>query len=177
MKALIGQHCQAFAANWWSLQDSVGGVPERRHFDPGTIKPALPFILLHDLGIEGRSTLRLIGTAIAERYGFDPTGRDYLEFVSPGRRETAYHELIKTATHPCGMRVVVECLYESGKTTVGESVGFPFTGREGQPMMMFCDQLIEEPGYDMNQSEEPLDIHTIRERDYIDIGFGSPPAD
>lgn len=174
---LKGDLCRSFARYWWHLRDQCGGVPDKSAFDPGQVKPALPMILLHDLGTPGKSVLRLIGTAIAERYGFDATGHDYLEFVSPERRETAYHELIKTASHPCGMRILIECSYKSGKTTVGESIGFPFKGRDGHKLMMFCDQLIDAPRLDLNQREEPLQFHTVRERDYVDIGFGEPKPD
>lgn len=172
---LITEQPSRFHAYWWTLRDGCGDrVPDWTEMDPAAIKPALPFVLLHDLGTPDSSIIRLAGTAMVDRYGFDPTGRNYLDFVSEDRRETAYRELIRTSTHPCGMRVVVEVRYVSGKRTVAESLGYPFTGRNGQPLMMFVDEMTEEPVHDLDQRSKPMEVFLVRERDYVDVGFGTP---
>ncbi|WP_416897684.1 MAG: PAS domain-containing protein [Minwuia sp.] len=171
---LTGELCWLFHSYWWRLRDACGGVPPRRDFDPAEIKAALPFIVLHDMGEPGKSIMRLCGTGIAERFGLDPTGRDYMEFVSEERRPSAYRELITTASHPCGMRIIIEARYRSGRRTLAESIGYPLTGSKGQPMMLFVDQLIERLAPDLNQRAQPLAIFEVRERDYVDIGLGVP---
>ncbi|WP_417513294.1 PAS domain-containing protein [Minwuia sp.] len=172
---LIGAHCRRHHDYWWELRARSGdAIPTRGMFDPAQVKTVLPFVLLHDLSQPDKSILRLIGTAISERFGFDPTGRDYLEFVSEDRRATAYRALWNTATQPCGMRVVIEARYRSGKRTVGESMGYPLTGSRGQPLMMFVDELIEKDVHDLDQRAQPLDLFHVRERDFVDVGFGVP---
>jgi len=174
--AFCSPRCQALSDYWWNLRaETPDSVPNRLMIDPGQIKPLLPYLLIHDLAIPGKSVLRLVGTAIAARFGRDPTGRDYLDFVSPERQADAYHHLHATATHPCGMRVINHARYQSGKWTVAEAVGFPLCHHgNGSPMMLFLDDLVEEAQYDMNQRERPVALFHIPEREYLDVGFGVP---
>lgn len=174
--AFRSPRCQALCDYWWNLRaETPDGVPTRAMIDPGQIKPLLPYLLIHDLATPGKSVLRLVGTAIAERFGLDPTGRDYMDFVSPERQADAYHHLHATATHPCGMRVINHARYQSGKWTVAEAVGYPLRHHNtGAPMMLFLDDLVEEAQYDMNQRERPVELFHIPEREYLDVGFGVP---
>lgn len=174
--AFRSARCQALSDYWWNLRaETPDSVPTRAMIDPGQIKPLLPYLLIHDLATPGMSILRLVGTAIAERFGVDPTGRNYLDFVSPERQADAYQHLYSTATHPCGMRVINRARYQSGKWTVAEAVGFPLRHHSsGTPMMLFVDDLVEEVQYDMDQRERPVEMFHIPERDYLDVGFGVP---
>jgi hypothetical protein len=174
--AFRSPRCQALSDYWWNLRaETPDGVPTRAMIDPGQIKPLLPYLLIHDLATLGKSILRLVGTAIAERFGLDPTGRDYLDFVSPERKADAYHHLHCTANHPCGMRVINRAHYLSGKRTVAEAVGFPLRHHNsGAPLMLFLDDLVEAPQYDLNPRERPVELFHVPERDYLDVGFGVP---
>lgn len=168
--------CQALSDYWWNLRAEIpDGVPTRAMIDPGQIKPLLPHLLIHDLGVPGKSLLRLVGTAVADRLGLDPTGRDYLDFVSPDRKAEAYHHLIRTATHPCGMRVINQVRYVSGMWTMAEAVGFPIRHHNtGAPMLLFLHDLIGEEQSDLEQRKRPVEQFEIPEREYLDVGFGVP---
>lgn len=168
--------CQAFSDYWHTLKCRVpDGVPTRSMLDPSAIKPLLPYLLLHDLATPGKSMLRLVGTAITARLGLDPTGSDYLELVNASRRETAYRQLITIATHPCGMRSINGVRYISGKQTTAESVGLPLRrDRDGTPMLLFLDDPIEDPEFDLDPREQEVDVFKVTDRSYIDIGFGVP---
>lgn len=177
---LVSPLCRQFHDYWWSLHrpDAARSVPLRSAVDPACIKPVLPYILLHELAQPGKSMLRLVGTAITERLDFDPTGHDYLDYVSDARKSEAYDTLSRTAHHPCGMRVVMETRYRGGKRTVAESLGYPLVGRRlGRRvvMMMFVDDLIEPVAHELLVHERRLEYFNARERDYIDIGYGVPP--
>ncbi len=170
------ERCRAFSEYWWSLNREVpDGIPTRSMIDPSRIKPLLPYLLLHDLAEPGRSMIRLVGTAITQRIGFDPTGRDYLELVNESRRQSAYRQLITIAEHPCGMRNINQVRYKSGKHTTSEAVGFPLRhARDGTPMLLFVDDPIEPPEYDLDPRAQEVDVFKLAEREYIDVGFGVP---
>jgi len=174
--AFRSPRCQALSDYWWNLRaETPDDVPTRAMIDPGQIKPLLPYLVIHDLATPGKSVLRLVGTAIAARFGVDPTGRNYLDFVSSERQAEAYHHLYSTATHPCGMRVINHARYQSGKWTIAESVGFPLRHHNtGGPLMLFLDDLVEEENYDLEQRRRPVELFHIPERDYLDVGFGVP---
>ncbi len=174
--AFRSPRCQALSDYWWNLRaETPGDVPTRAMIDPGQIKPLLPYLVIHDLATPGKSVLRLVGTAIAARFGADPTGRIYLDFVSSERQAEAYHHLYSTATHPCGMRVINHARYQSGKWTIAEAVGFPLRHHNtGGPLMLFLDDLVEEENYDLDQRRRPVELFHIPERDYLDVGFGVP---
>ncbi|MCZ4281273.1 PAS domain-containing protein [Kiloniella laminariae] len=171
----LSPRCQLFHDYWWRLKESSEQiVPHKSDFNPAAIKPVLPYVLLHDLTIPGKSLLRLVGTAIVDRMGIDATGRDYLDFVSPERRDKAYHHLQTTSSLPCGMRVVIEGRYQSGRVNVSETVGYPLEATGEAPrFMIFVDDIVETMEY-QDVSDKQLEYYRVRRRDYIDIGAGIP---
>ncbi len=170
---------QALSEYWHGLKSTLpDSVPTRSMLDPSAIKPLLPYLLLHDLATPGKSMLRLVGTAITERLGLDPTGRDYLELVNVSRRPSAYRLLITLAIHPCGVRLINEIRYMSGKRTTSEAVGFPLRhDRDGTPMLLFIDDPIEAPEFDLDPREQAVDVYRISDLELIDVGFGIPNLD
>ncbi|WP_421779475.1 PAS domain-containing protein [Kiloniella litopenaei] len=170
--------CQRLHDYWWELKYSCGQtVPKKSDFNPAAIKDILSHILIHDLSKPGQSLLRLAGTGIVDRLGFDPTGRDYVEFVAEDRRDAAYNELYKVASFPCGMRVILEGRYQSGLVHISESVGYPLCSDSGDyHFLVFIDDVLE--NIERHQSpDKQLNYSKVNQRDYIDIGFGTPLSD
>lgn len=165
--------CRAFAAYWGSLPRTPGGVPRRRDFDPCALPSLLPHMLIHDLSDPANSVLRLVGTRIVERLGFDPTGRSYLSLVPEERRPSALACLRAMADLPCGMHVVIEWGYSNGFRQEGESFGLPFTTEAGGTHLIFVDMPIDRSFYDPKQSGT-LAALGVRDRTYIDLGAGVP---
>ncbi|WP_120498389.1 PAS domain-containing protein [Kiloniella sp. EL199] len=170
--------CQRLHDYWWELKYSSGQtVPRKSDFNPAAIKNILSHILIHDLSTLGKSILRLVGTGITNRLGFDPTGRDYSEFVAKDRKGDAYKELYKVASFPCGMRAILEGYYESGLVHVSESVGYPLSSDKGDyHFLVFIDDVIEKIEWHQREDKQ-LYYNKVRQRDYIDIGFGTPLQD
>lgn len=170
------ERCRALSEYWQSLQrEAADGVPTRSMLDPSAIKPLLPYLVLHDLATPGKSIMRLVGTAITQRIGLDPTGRNYLELVNKSRRASAYLYLNTIANHPCGMRNINEVRYMSGKHTTAEAVGLPLRhDRNGTPLLLFLDDPIEEAEFDLDPREQAVDVYKLTEREFIDVGFGVP---
>lgn len=71
--------------SYWLRKRGRRAIPDRRDIDPLEMGAALlPHLAMLDLENEGRrARYRLVGTALVERYGRDPTGL-YLEEVISG---------------------------------------------------------------------------------------------
>jgi hypothetical protein len=82
---------------YWSQRRGQRRMPDRRDIDPLALGPKLlPHIGLMDV-IDGgaRMRYRLLGTAIVERWGNDPTGR-YMDEVMSGTYAAFIHSLYRT---------------------------------------------------------------------------------
>ncbi len=82
----------AVLAPLWRYWDTKRGrrrMPLRREIDPGEIPRLLPHLQLVE-HVEGRGfRYRLCGSAIAQGYGFDATGKFTHEILSPARHAIA----------------------------------------------------------------------------------------
>lgn len=171
----IGEIGKAWLEHWWSLPRQ-GLVPLRADFDPSRVPRLLPYLEMHDLRQPGVSRLRLVGTRVAERYGRDPTGRDYLNFVAPERRAEALAGLTIPCRHPCGMRVEMTNTFEFGARMRIEAVGLPFRyDAAGGPMMLFTDVVVGEAPPSWTDPGR-LVSYILHDRHFIDIGAGIPAA-
>lgn len=70
-------HCSLRTAaiyRYWSKKKCGQKLPRRQDIDPLEMKPWLPGIVLVDVAEPRRITYRLVGTAVCQHRGFDPTG-------------------------------------------------------------------------------------------------------
>lgn len=178
MVTFRSHQCRSLYDYWLGLPKPAGAVlPLKSALDPTAIPRLLPRVVLHDLRQPGRSIIRLAGTGIVAQYRFDPTGHDYITYVAPERRSSALGELIKVACHPCGMKVLIEQVNASGKGVLSEAVGFPFEADDGGGrFLLFVDEALDQPNY-YDPPSQPLEVLSVHERLYIDIGAGIPPAE
>lgn len=72
-------------ADYWVSLPKVDSVPLREVFDPRDLKSILPTFEIHDMRHPERVEVRLSGTELADRYGVDITGTNYLDIVDPKR--------------------------------------------------------------------------------------------
>lgn len=88
----------ARALNYWNSLREGDRLPARRNLRPRDIVDILPHIVLNDVvpGAPDRYRYRLVGTRVAEYYGFDPTGR-MLDEVAGGE----FHDSVVRAFARC----------------------------------------------------------------------------
>ncbi len=169
----VTEGSRAWAAHWMSLPRE-GTVPLRPVFDPLAVPRLLPSMLICDLCEPGIVRIRLMGTSMVSSFGFDPTGRDYLDLVDPARRQAAYAGFTVPAGHPCGMRVLGENRYESGRTLTVETAGFPFRRDDGAGMqMVFVGTRVDATAGNWPNYGATVSFH-VYEREFIDICAGVP---
>jgi hypothetical protein len=78
MSEVFLDHCSLRTAaiyRYWSKKKCGRKFPRRQDIDPLEMKPWLPGLVLVDVKPPRQITYRVVGTAVCQHRGFDPTGR------------------------------------------------------------------------------------------------------
>lgn len=132
--------------------------------------------ILYDFTNRDQLIYRVVGEEIKARFGFNPDGRSYLEFVAPERRASALEAFQHCADTPCAMHVRIRQHFESGRRALCEVVGVPLADNPGEATaryLLFVDKLVEDE--DVRVGERGVMLYAqIVSRCFVDIGFGVP---
>lgn len=163
--------------DYWSRLPAPGGVPDVADFKPTAIARWLPDTTIAEICSPTAAYYRLAGTRVAERMGHDPTGVNMLDLVAENFRAEASRDLHEVVFRPCGLYILYENTYSSGRVSTIESLYLPL-----RPPASACPRIVA-----MHAPEETLDYRTprrlsllaatVREIVWIDIGFGTPAGD
>jgi hypothetical protein len=80
MQAPLELHRDLYA--YWDVKRAVRRMPARADIDPSEIRSLLPHFTLVEV-VEGRFRFRLVGTAVTDAFGRDPTGTFIGSNVTP----------------------------------------------------------------------------------------------
>jgi len=149
------------------------GVPAKAALDLAPVAAMLGDAALVAIGPRERCVYRVVGENLKDRIGFDPTGKNYYDFVPEIRRAYARRAMNMVVDRPMGFRADIEQVYSSGEALTIESFGLPLAADEPgiDGFILFSDaaqtrwQRREEPGRRL------LGANVVR-RDLIDLGFG-----
>lgn len=155
-----------------------GAIPAKNGLDVAAFAAVLPHVVLCAVTLGGPCAYRLAGQIMQERVGFNPVGRDYYEFVPPGRRDAARAAMETAITVPCGFRALVEQSYSRGLTRRVEALGLPLSSTEARVdgFLIFADSMLGGPDPLADPGRTWLGADLIR-RDWIDLGFGIGAAE
>jgi len=165
---------KAFAEHWLSLRgDNM--LPHVDDFFPEDVPKLLSSFVMYDLESPDMIRIRLAGSSILSRHGFNSTGTNYLDLVDKKRRKKASQAFWLLANQPCAMRVVLEHRYKSGLIAHTEALGMPMAVPEGAaPRLYYTGEEIENEWRDrMEEPGKSVYLGVVR-RDFIDIGAGIP---
>ncbi len=170
---LRAEHTRELLKHWLHIAgDAV--VPWKSSLDPSAIKASLPYLLIYEMHNRTDIRYRLFGTALYRAFGKDLTGRNYLDYVGPDRREATSERLFTVTGQPCGLYSRIVGPAGSGVLGLYESVGLPLRAPDGSiRFSVHISQLVErglksQGAYD--------DLLTVRESAFLDIGAGIPDA-
>jgi len=167
---------QAYAA-YWNALPKVGLIPPRSSFDPADLPSILPGFAVHEFVSPDNILVRLSGSAVVERFGYEMTGKNYLSNFESSRQHKVYDALSRIIDCPCGLLVHVRMFRESGVTIDYEVLGFPFRSEHGiANLAIYHTETLNSrpklaPPDDRRKDSLPL------RRMYIDIGAGIPNWD
>jgi len=172
---VVSDRARAFGRHYETLL-APGRLPLRSEFDVTRLAPIIESFVVLELEPDA-VRIRLAGGHEVARYGFEVTGRDYLDFVPPWRRAAAYAGFLPMARTPCGMRTLIVSQRSSGRVVANEALGLPFrSDRTGAVHLVFQSNDLAEPAPRFGEPDT-LEVHLdVPERRYIDVGFGAPAA-
>jgi hypothetical protein len=122
-----------FHAYYGALQKQTSlMIPPRAALSPRDARAFLPYLCIQEVRSPEVVVLRLVGTVIVNRMGFDPSGRNMFEPMTVEQRSESWQHIQALLTKPCGSALLVNEPYEN-KTVPCEVVSFPFADQTGTP--------------------------------------------
>lgn len=162
-----------FADYWFSLP-KTDLIPSRRDFDALDVWKMLPNFVMHDMIGPDNIRVRLVGTDVVARYGYEITGKNYLDIIPPETRAHVSERLFQIINRPCGMVVHLRQTRNTGSAYINESVGFPLRGNDGKAsIVVYQANTLYDP-IEFEAEPGPLINMRAQRRRYIDIGAGTP---
>ena len=172
--AFRSERSRLFASRYTDLTGR-GDVPARSALLPETMPRILSSFVILEVEGPGVVRFRLAGTREVDRYGFEVTGRNYIDFVPQARRKAAFAAFLTMDVHPCGMYALIRSQSAAGRVSLNEAIGFPFrSDRTGRIHLVFQSNDVEVDSR-RGLAVDPLAAHsTVLDRRFIDVGFGAP---
>ncbi|MEQ8736533.1 MAG: PAS domain-containing protein [Rhodospirillaceae bacterium] len=155
----------------WRLMQVDKGVPRLSTFLNRPISSLQPHVNIVDAISPSDIRSRLIGTALAENFGTDPTGENILDFMSASDGQILSDLVFKMIAQPCGVEMKGQVVSASGALMRSRSLGFPL--RRNTPdaqCIVWLNQIDKAYGY----GEETAQIGGLELVRWIDVGSGVP---
>jgi len=161
--------------NYWKNLPREGLLPNSKSFLPEDIPQMLPFITIYELVSRDFIKFKLAGTSIDQRDGAGRTGDNYLDQVAPQRRQKAADAFWAFYNQPCAMRVLLELHVSTERKFLVEGLGLPMlSDTSSHPIVYYSNYEVEDASHSFNLNDQKLELITVRQRDFIDIGAGVP---
>jgi hypothetical protein len=99
-RAPISHHLDLY--RYWLSKRGGRAMPARSDIDPADIPALLPYLCILDKA-DGRFRFRLVGSAVAQQFGHDLTGRFVGSYTGPPERaatQQAIYDRVFTRAHP-----------------------------------------------------------------------------
>ncbi|SMF32590.1 PAS domain-containing protein [Tistlia consotensis] len=136
---LIGTTRQLLA--YWLGKVGDRGMPRKSEIDPTEIPALLPYLLVFERRAPDSFSVRLAGTAVVQRLGFDPTGHPVLDVIAPAARAPIRRALNRILDEPCGLLAHVRDRYASGREVIVEVLRLPLSSEAGEPRFILCSTI------------------------------------
>lgn len=169
--------CRALAEGYAAMAAAAGGVPAKRGFDPTLVGPALAHLSLMEVRGAGLCVYRLVGEALKDRLGFDPTGRDYYALLPPERRAAAARAHLMAVGVPCGFRCDIRQGFADGTARDVEAAAFPLISEEPgvDGFVVVASRMAGGPRR-LDPRMDPVFVgNVVVRRDLVDLGHGVDP--
>lgn len=162
-----------------AMIDEAGGtIPPRAALDPARMPSLLPHAILYQFDESGDLIFRVVGENLVARFGFNPKDRPYTIFVHPDRRETAMQAFRVCAEHRCAMHLDIVQRFRTGRTVDCDVLGVPLAAEAGAAHvshLLFVDCVVGSTTRYV-PPDDGMTFLQVRERAFIDLGFGTPPG-
>ncbi len=141
--AIAGNDTLVSLWRYWTAKRGTRAMPLRKDISPLDIPKLLPNLVLIDRTDAGLFRFRLVGTAVAEAYGFDATGKTVDEAMTEPRRSKAKQHY--GAAFTSGRPVFTRNRYRTSRLVelVVSRVLLPLADEAGATIMVLMAQTFE----------------------------------
>ena len=169
MPTFLTAECRGFFNHWQSLpKDGLAPTSETFLDFPQPLYAPYVYILEYagnDL------IIRLIGTALVERWKQNRTGQSFNIHQDPQVREMFFLNSLNVVHLPCALRAVNRFRLASGQNVSTEAIILPLTIGADRPLRLVTySHLFEEP----NEKDELGGWEDVLDHEWIDLGAGVP---
>ena len=155
---------------YWNSLPKNGTVPDRSDFSPAGIASLMPAVTLLEIVSEDLILQRLAGTAVCRVMGFDPTGMNALDLISPATRPDYLDLIHKQISTPCGRWNLLRSRHDN-MVDRAEVLTLPMShSLSGHWMILSYFAALDPVAYDPG----PYEILGYEDTRWIDIGAGLP---
>jgi len=161
---------QAFLTYWQSLRQLDELLVASEDFLDNPHRQFSPNVIILDV-YDDDVIVRLVATAIVERWGVDLTGKSMFSARLPMKRNDTlfnYHSLID---HPCGLLSVNNTKTSVGRAVVSETLSVPLSVTAGRPKRLVTYSRLMTP---MDEGEKSKEVADYAHQTWVDIGAGVP---
>jgi hypothetical protein len=176
LQQFTGPTCRAFVQTWCNWRDAAGTVmPARSGIAPESLGRLMADCLVMDFDGEAlEPVIRLAGSQVVERWGFEPTGMRFRDCL-PGEHADWRVDVIREAVqHPCGMRLVREVMRRHGLAYRAEICFLPVDDDRRGVCQFFAVSDSDERPFSVDTRANPAAREGALDITYVDIGAGVP---
>jgi hypothetical protein len=120
----------------------------RSVFDPLEVRALMGRLVIYQRRGPRDFRIRLFGTKVAERLGYDATGRNLMDLIAYASKELVAETFHTMLDHRLGHYSVVRDRFTSGREARIQIVRLPLLDADGQPnLVMSCTEELETTGY------------------------------
>lgn len=171
---ILGTRVHTDLFQYWLSLPREEGLPSSSDFDPAAARSWLADMTILSVNSPTEILHRLVGTGIAERLGYDATGKNLLDFIDASYRQQCARDMHEVAWRPCGWQARYLTHYPSGRVANVQSIYLPLKGPAGQAPRIVSIHTPEDPQRYARSSAEPSFASEIAKMVWIDLGFGVP---
>lgn len=167
--------CRLLFRHWDDIRGTAL-VPRRSQLDPAKLIPILPVLQIVEVQSPGMLRCKLVGTGLRNMFGFEFTGRNYLELAPPGGRRIRAFRHWAGVRRPCGSLFSGGVRYPSGAIAPVVGIGLPLLPdqEDAAGLVLSVTAQVTERGWINERSCETIGMPAHFE--FLDIGAGIPDS-
>jgi hypothetical protein len=161
LQAPISHHVDLY--RYWLDKRGSRAMPPRSRLDPGDIRALLPYMVLTER-VDDQFRYRLVGTAVVQEFGYDPTGGFVGSYLEPGSAAAAraIHERAFMTAHP----IFATGEFKAGSGTIHQvsQLALPLSDN-GADVNMGVSTLVARFNFGLSRSADWLKMARLKVRD------------
>ncbi|MEQ1890221.1 MAG: PAS domain-containing protein [Alphaproteobacteria bacterium] len=164
-----------FIGYWFRLAKK-GLIPEKSSINPRAMLSLLPSVIMLETDRNpGNYRIRLFGTGNMQRWGFEATSTNYLDFAAPQQHRIISDNFSRIHAVPCGVVLAGDELYTSGRVVRNEMVLMPVkAAASGYNILLGIISAEADNGHEYGSDILASVFYSISALHYINIGAGVP---